>query len=123
MKINDKKYWKEEDFEVFRSFPVSSFRGTKNLGPWDGLQKKLVEEFGLEKAKDIYGRLYLRREEYEKMERYVRKWVDKYHPDMSKKGKEMAIGMYTLQYAPCSFYQNPEWTKKGVFYLKRKGIK
>lgn len=115
-----KVQWKEEDFEELVKLNMNHFRGNKNCGPWDRLQQKLIELYGEDKAKDLYPRLHLRREEYEKLERYVVKWAKKYHPHHTKKGLDMAIGMYCLQFAPCSFYQNPAWTKKGVLYIRRK---
>lgn len=112
--------WDKDDFQELVKLNMNHFRGNKNCGPWERLQQKFIELYGDEKAIDLFRRLYLRREEYEKLERYVVKWAKKYHPHYTKRSLETAIGMYSLQYAPCSFYQNPAWTKKGVLYIKRK---
>jgi hypothetical protein len=121
--MKSKLYWKEEEFQEIGKFNVNRFRGNKQCGPWDRMQEEFVKLYGLKKAKDIYPRLYLRREEYEKIEKYVVKWAQKYHPHYTKKQLDAAVGMYDLQYSPCSFYENPSWTKKGVFYIKRKESK
>jgi hypothetical protein len=120
--VKRKIYWNEADFEELAKLNVNHFRGNKDCGPWEKLQNKFIELYD-DKARDIYTRLYLRREEYDKIAKNVIKWAKKYHPHYSKKQLDMAVGLYDLNWSPCCFNENPSWSKKGVFYIKRKETK
>ena len=123
MKIKDPYCWKEENYEPFNIPPVTTFRGSYELCPWDVFQQWLIEGYGIKKALDIYPRIYLRKEEYDKFCALMRSWVKKFKPGMTKKGRELLIGIYDLQYATNSFYQNPKWSKSKTIYIKKKKVK
>ena len=116
--------WKEEDFEPIKVPTLSEFKGSvrNKMGTWDKMQKWFIRSYGVEKAKIIYPILFLRKEEEDKLKKMVIEWAKKMNPKANKDYIDSISGMYDLKYAPCYFYTNPKWSKKGYAYVHKKQL-
>ena len=118
IKKNNKDF-KQEDFKEIKLPPLSKFKGSKKYGgPWDIFQDYIRGQYGDELAPEVYQNLYLRKEEVDKFNTYIKDWMSKEWKGSSKRCIEMGIGMYNLDMAPIYFYCNPKWSKSGHMYIK-----
>ncbi len=97
---------------------LSRLKGYGMLSPYLQLQYYFVQKIGLKRAQKMMNLMRLRKDDYEQLETQSTKYYRQRFPGDHPLDIQEKVSWNNLSVAPCKFYGNPQWTKKGYGYIE-----
>lgn len=110
----------EKDYIRYNLPDLSNFKGTKKKGsPLEQFQQYLINQYGLEETKSIYPRLYLSKDDYTLLKKFVIGYAKLLYKDLSQLRFDFLVNSHMLDMSPNQFREDIKWVKAEYFYVKK----
>ena len=115
----ERSIYNQEDFDPILLPNLKQIRAKKDISPLYDFQKWFIDNYGKEKAEEIYPHLYITPAYNDELESKISKAITKTFPDIHPAKLEQSIAWEMLQAAPSSFMDKPDWAVDGTGYIRK----